>query len=153
MTDFNPADLDWKSDLLAGWTYVEPTTRWFQGHFRSAHRIARTCPTCTETIVLEVTTKALRGEAKNHGLALRRCKKCRDALKQGKATYALHKAEAAITGQPTQPPDEKTAMANRVMKEELEGLYAENKELRNRLAKYELPAAVEQSLLDLPWEN
>ena len=62
---------------------ASPVNKWFQGQFRHAHRLTRPCPTCTETIVLDVTTKALEGKATNHGLALRRCKKCRLALKAG----------------------------------------------------------------------
>lgn len=42
--------------------------------------------------------------------------------------------------------------ANNIMKEELDGLYAEAKELRASLAKYELqPALVAQSEKKFPW--
>jgi hypothetical protein len=82
MTNFDPSTLDWTSGLLAGWKYEKPVNKWFQGGFRSAHRLTRPCPTCAETIVLDVTTKALTGDATNHGLSLRRCKECRVALKR-----------------------------------------------------------------------
>lgn len=161
MTNLNPADLDWASGLLAGWKYDKPVNKWFQGQFRHAHRITRPCPTCAETIVLDVTTKALEGKATNHGLALRRCKKCRTALKAGPEAYAVRKAEVAgapaterveaaakpevVTIAPVDSAElESLRTAVATMKDELDGLYAQNKELRERLAAYELAPAIEQ---------
>ena len=80
MSNFDPGSVSWSVGILSGWTYDKPMNKWFQGQFRAAHRITRPCPTCSDTIVLDVTTKALRGEATNHGLSLRRCKACRQAL-------------------------------------------------------------------------
>lgn len=146
MTNFDPTKLDWASGLLAGWTYDKPVNKWFQGAFRHAHRLTRPCPTCTETIVLDVTTKALEGKATNHGLALRRCKKCRTALKAGPEAYAVRKAEVADKPAPAQTVQavaaapaidaalteelERLRTANATMKEELDGLYMQLKELR-----------------------
>ncbi len=157
MTNFDFTKLDWVSGLLAGWTYDKPINKWFQGAFRHAHRLTRPCPTCSEIIVLDVTTKALEGKATNHGLALRRCKKCRTALKAGPEVYAMRKAEVADKPAPaaaapppvvqvaTAPADngelELLRTANITMKEELDGLYVLNKELRERLALYEEPNA------------
>lgn len=134
MTNFDPIKLDWVTGLLAGWTYDKPVNKWFQGQFRNAHRLTRACPTCSETIVLDVTTKALEGKATNHGLSLRRCKKCRTALKAGSEAYAVRKA--AVVAAPVTAPvnnEELEALrtANATMKEELEALYAENKRLRS----------------------
>jgi len=148
MTNFDPTKHDWAAGPLAGWTYVQPVNKWFQGQFRHAHRLTRSCPTCTETIVLDVTTKALEGKAINHGLALRRCKKCRLALKAGPQAYAERKAEVIAAAHavvqpvaPAQPaitPDvaaelETLCTMVATMKEELTGLYAQNKELRKQL--------------------
>lgn len=159
MTNFNPADLDWTAGRLAGWTYEKPVNKWFQGAFRHAHRLTRACPTCSEAIVLDVTTKALENRATNHGLALRRCKKCRVALKAGPETYAARKAETAtvlkpeviVVAAPVQTPlitaqelDE-LRMANATMKEELDYLYAYGKEMREKLAAYELGPALAAS--------
>jgi hypothetical protein len=163
MTNFDPTKLDWAAGLLAGWTYDKPVNKWFQGQFRHAHRLTRPCPTCTETIVLDVTTKALEGKATNHGLALRRCKKCRLALKAGPEAYAVRKAEVApaVAASVVQPAAavqknygnqspveiavgmselESLRSANATMKEELEGLYAQLKELRGTQAVIEQPA-------------
>lgn len=144
MTNFDPAKFDWTAGILAGWTYDKPVNKWFQGQFRHAHRLHRSCPTCTEMIVIDVTTKALEGKATNHGLALRRCKKCRLALKAGPQAYAARKDELAdkpaqaVVAAPVQPAAvavdneelEKLRTANATMKEELEGLYMQLKELR-----------------------
>lgn len=153
MTNLDPTKLDWAAGLLAGWTYDKPVNKWFQGAFRHAHRLTRPCPTCSDTIVLDVTAKALEGKATNHGLALRRCKTCRKALKAGPQVYAERKA--AIADKPTpvvvQPAVQKDygnqsptviavglseletlRTANATMKEELEGLYMQLKELRGQ---------------------
>lgn len=120
MSNFDPAALDWASGLLQGWTYDKPVNKWFQGQFRSAHRLTRPCPTCREVIALDVTAKALEGTATNHGLALRRCKKCRDALKAAtKDTYAERKAIGA---------ERRAAEPEEVA--ELEKLRKENEKLR-----------------------
>ena len=174
MSNFDPAKLDWTVGLLAGWTYDKEVNKWFQGQFRRAHRLTRPCPTCSETIVLDVTAKALEGKVTNHGLALRRCKKCRAALKAGPQAYAERKASAGVGSHggmsrpttvegvqaailsahtknaaqaetPTAPAVPAEIMqeletlrtANATMKEELDGLYMQNKELRQRLASYE----------------
>lgn len=142
---FNPSTVDWTAGPLAGWTYDKPVQKWFQGGFRNVHRLTRTCPTCSGPIVLDVTEKALRGEAQNHGLALRRCKACRKALKDPVA-YAAVKAQAAAVApvvivEGSQQNNE-LRMANATMKEELTGLYAVVAELRERLAKYELSEAM-----------
>jgi hypothetical protein len=157
------ATLDWTTGELAGWTYVEPVQRWFQGSFRAAHKLVRQCPTCSNAIELDVTTKALKGEAKNHGLALRRCKACRQALKKGPQAYTIHKeaVQQPVQGVPVVT-DESLRSMVKVMTEEMDGLYAENKDLKARLAKYELqPALVRENLghasngglpTKLPWE-
>jgi hypothetical protein len=100
----NPSEIagcyvDWSDDRLAGWTYVEPKKKWFQGSFRNVHRLERVCPTCKAVMGLEVTLKALTGEATNHGFALRRCKPCRAALKEGGAAYQARKAPGTDTVQ------------------------------------------------------
>ena len=162
MTNFDPATLDWATGLLAGWTYDKPVNKWFQGAFRHAHRLTRPCPTCTAAIVLDVTAKALEGKATNHGLALRRCKECRKALKAGPQVYAARKAEvadkpaaeivvapetvvaAAVTTGMSATEAESLRTANITMKEELAGLYATIKELRDQLSQYELAPAIER---------
>jgi hypothetical protein len=151
MTSFDPTKFDWTTGLLAGWTYDKEVNKWFQGAFRHAHRLTRPCPTCSETIVLDVTTKALEGNATNHGLALRRCKTCRKALKAGPQAYAVRKAAVADNPAPAPaqaaapapqvasavPPEimqelETLRTVNATMKEELEGLYMQIKELRDQ---------------------
>lgn len=131
MTGFDPKSLNWLTGLLAGWTYDKSVNKWFQGQFRNAHRITRECPTCRGTVALEVTTKALLGEATNHGLALRRCRECRKALKHDPQEYAERKATGTErTETPAAVPAEVVAeleqlrMVNKVMKEELDGFYA-----------------------------
>jgi len=147
MTNFDPTKLDWTTGLLAGWTYDKPVNKWFQGAFRHAHRLTRPCPTCSDTIVLDVTAKALEGNATNHGLALRRCKTCRKALKAGPQAYAVRKEAVAdkpaapvpvqVVVQPTAavPAEimqelETLRTINTTMKEELDGLYMQLRELR-----------------------
>lgn len=158
MTNFDPTKLDWAAGPLAGWTYDKPVNKWFQGAFRHAHRLTRPCPTCSDVIVLDVTAKALEGKATNHGLALRRCKTCRKALKAGPQAYAVRKAE--IADKPASAPVqvvvaaapaevaiavgmsqisttelEMLRTANVTMKEELDGLYMQLKELHEQIRR------------------
>jgi hypothetical protein len=158
MNDFDPASLDWKTGLLAGWTYEKEVSRWFQGEFRTAHRVTRTCPTCSEIIALDVTARALQGQATNHGLALRRCKTCRRALKQGKTSPAYEERKdlrAEGDEQPAAIMQENPAELAKLRKElqaavterdeyseTIMRIMAENEHLRGRLAKYELPSAL-----------
>lgn len=160
MTDFDATKLDWVSGLLAGWTYDKEVNKWFQGAFRHAHRLTRPCPTCSGVIVLDVTTKALEGKATNHGLALRRCKACRKALKAGPQAYAERKAAVAEAHPepPTAAPVQSAVVAvaagmsqistaelemlrtaNITMKEELDGLYMQLRELRGHPASAPAP--------------
>lgn len=154
--EFDPTTVDWKIGPLAGWTYDKPVSKWFQGSFRNVHRLTRPCPTCTEIIPLDVTVKALRGDAKNHGLSLRRCKACRAALKHAPAEYAERRAMGAgvapivqVNATVDSEAMEALRMANNVMKEELEGLYAKHKTLfaecqalKARLSVFELQGAM-----------
>ena len=159
MSDFNPATLDWTAEPLAGWAYVEPVNKWFQGSWRAGHKITRQCPTCGNAIELDVTTKALRGEAKNHGLALRRCKTCRAALKKGPQVYTIHK-ETVQQGLPRETvvnvvTDETLRTINRTLEQEIDGLNMLLREANAKLAKYELqPAlvAAHQTESRMPWE-
>lgn len=123
MTNFDPATLDWQVGLLAGWTYDKPVNKWFQGEFRNAHRLTRPCPTCRGVIVLDVTAKALQGNATNHGLALRRCKECRVALKAANVSndYAQRKALGAER-KAAEPVQQQTAVASTEDGEELKRL-------------------------------
>ena len=162
MSGFDPNSVNWHDGLLAGWVYDKPVSKWFQGGFRNAHRIVRQCPTCADSYAIEVTTAALLGQAKNHGLGLRRCKNCRSALKRKDITneYAERKARGADGG--TSAADsvelEQLRTANVTMKEELDGLYVRNKELfaevqvlKAKLAQYELPAAMQEIANKFPW--
>lgn len=155
MFEFDPTKLDWTTGLLAGWTYDKPIDKWFQGAFRKVHRLTRTCPTCTGPIVLDVTQKALEGRAKNHGLALRRCKECRRTLKYAPQEYAERKivgtAVAPVVIVEGSEELEAARATIQTMKEETAGLYEQIAELRTRLAKYELPEAMRVSQNKLPW--
>lgn len=159
--------LDWTAGPLAGWTYKGEIKKWFQGEFRNLHTLERECPTCGNVIKIDVTARAITGQAINHGLALRRCKKCREALKTGGAQYDARRqmgesartapVEAKPAAQAVVPADN-AEMQREIedMRIELDGLYeryklvfdelqplkAENKILRDKLAKYELPAAM-----------
>lgn len=142
MSTFDPNSVNWHDGLLSGWRYDKPVRKWFQGGFRNAHRITRECPTCAGTYAIEVTTAALLGSAANHGLALRRCKACRAALKRGGVEYAARKEQDGTGADISEL--ERLRAANATMKEELSGLYARNKELTEKLSLYEPKK--------MPWE-
>lgn len=177
VTNFDPSKLDWTSGLLSGWTYTGPVNKWFQGSFRHAHRLTRQCPTCRDIITLDVTTKALEGEATNHGLSLRRCKKCRAALKSSVTSGDYAERKAIGTARRAAEPEE-VAELEKLRKENAElqkrpvpafteeletvkkerdeyaenvmRLVQENGDLRRRLAKFELPAALEAEKRKFP---
>lgn len=100
ISHIGPYELDWTAGHLAGWTYHGEIKKWFQGTFRNLHSLVRACPTCNGVIKIDVTSQALTGHATNHGLALRRCKKCREALKTGGIEYEVRKRLGDVTPPP-----------------------------------------------------
>lgn len=98
LTNIGPHTLDWNVGHLSGWAYQGEIKKWFQGTFRNLHALARVCPTCQSEIKINVTAQALTGHATNHGLSLRRCKKCREALKTGGVAYEVRKRLGDVAG-------------------------------------------------------
>ncbi len=142
----------YEGELPEGWQGGEPVTKYWNGNFIHLYRVTRACATCQAEISLDVTKHALDGSKKNAGLLLRNCPKCRAERKAGgpgsRGGNSRPTAGAAPAAQPTGavPADktlidtaelEKLRTANATMKEELDGLYMQNKELRQRLASYE----------------
>lgn len=129
-----------------GWNGGESVTKHWRGVFVHLYRVHRPCKTCGITITLDVTKAALQGFKQNAGLLLRNCPECRKIRKEG--------GTGSRGGHSRPTVDESEAMAQRTMKEELDGCYATIKDLRDRLAKYELPLAIAKSVLPnrLPWE-
>jgi hypothetical protein len=151
--------------LPDGWQGGEAVTKKWNGDFIHLYRVRRACKTCNAEIKLDVTKNALMGFRKNAGLLLRNCPTCRAERKnggpgsRGGKSRPVADAPSELSGlevETNAPELETLRMANHVMREELEGLYATVAELKSRLALYELPAAMHLAnglqQKKMPWE-
>lgn len=135
---------DYQGALPDGWTGGQSVTKWWRGSILHLYKLARLCAECGTEMRIDVTRGALDGTKKNAGLHLTRCATCRARAKalgtssrprvDGQPTPAALRATAYVAA-PIEPATAETIIAT--MKEELTGLYAANKELRKKLAKYE----------------
>jgi len=145
-----------------GWSGGEPVTKRYAGNFIHLYHVTRPCVGCGGVIGLDVTKNALLGTKKNAGLLMRRCPTCREAKRAGVGSRGG--TSRPVVDVPGRPPVvegapmivnelETLLAANRTMTEELHGLYLQNRELRERLAKYELAPAMELAAQEnkLPW--
>lgn len=131
--------------LPEGWQGGAPVTKYWGGSYVHLYRLTRACATCTAEISLDVTKGALDGTKKNAGLLLRNCPKCRAERKAGGVGSRGGRSRPVAGDAPAQAVADTTELealraAVVTMKEELEGLYAQNKELREQLAQHELDA-------------
>jgi hypothetical protein len=126
-----------------GWAGGEAVTKWWRGKHLHLYRLRKNCAQCGTEMILDVTKAAIVGTAKNAGLHLTRCPQCRAASKEGGATSRPLTQVAQPTSVPNTDMTEMETLrtANVTMKEELDGLYTLNKELREKLARYETNAA------------
>lgn len=159
---------DWTKPLPIGWSGGVAVTKWWRGNFVHLYRLHKPCAQCKLEMSIDVTQAALEGSAKNAGLQLKRCVTCREASKIGGGSRP-RTFVPEVTSPPGDNELETLRMANRVMKEELDGLYgrdrglfAEVQELKARLATYELQPAMVQAqngtaissvLPKMPWEH
>ena len=96
----------------------------------------RRCATCNAPFSIYVTKKIACGEADSNNFGYKNCELHRKSPVRGVASPEL----------------ETLRMQNQVMKEELTGLYAKIRDLTDRLALYELPAAMQEvSKNSFPW--
>lgn len=146
--------------LPEGWTGGEPVTKRWRGDFIHLYRVRRPCKTCAGEISIDVTKRALQGFSKNAGLLLRNCPTCREARKAGGPGSRGGTSRPTVDAIPfatIAPPGaelERLGMMISTMREELDGLYVQNRDLRERLAKYELPAAMAEVAREtkMPWD-
>lgn len=138
--------------LPEGWTGGEAKRKWFRGAVITLFTLQRNCAQCHRPMTIDVTREAIEGTKKNAGLHLKRCEGCRDATK----ALGTHSRPHVSGDAPTIIPDPEAAQlrtANATMKEELAGLYADNRELRARLEKYEPFTPVQNGTPHkMPWE-
>lgn len=136
--------------LPEGWSGGAAVTKYYAGAFLHLYRVTRSCKSCHAEISIDVTKRALLGQAKNAGLQLRNCPKCRADRKAGgpgsRGGLSRPVAEPVESGNEL----ERLRTANATMTEELSGVYARNKELfaevqvlKARLAVYELAPAMQ----------
>lgn len=130
-------------ELPEGWQGGEPVTKFWNGNYIHLYRVVRPCATCGAEISLDVTKHALDGSKKNAGLLLRNCPKCRAERKAGgpgsrggtsrpTAGEPVQSTIAADMSQISSAELEALRTANTTMKEELDGLYMQLKELRDQ---------------------
>jgi hypothetical protein len=133
------------SELPEGWQGGNPVTKYWNGNYIHLYRVTRCCASCQAEISIDVTKQALDGTKKNAGLLLRNCPKCRAARKAG-GVGSRGGTSRPTAGEPVQAPAVDTAVneelerlrtANATMKEELDGLYVQLKELREQIARHE----------------
>ena len=110
--------------VLYGWEVGEQVSKWWRGRFVSLYRLRKSCAQCGRGMVIDVTKAAIAGTAKNAGLHIVRCEECRNAARSEGATSR----PVVLGSAPTAPTDvnaelEQLRMANKIMKEELDGFY------------------------------
>jgi len=168
--------------LPEGWTGGQPVTKFWRNNFMHLYRVRRACVSCGAEITLDVTKAALEGTKQNAGLKMKNCPACRHKRRHGgpgsrggtsrpvidselmpnkrdvpkPAPIVVHDAAPVVI---VEGAEENAAlrMSNQTMREEIEGLYGQLKELRERLAQYELPAALREAerapAVKLPWQS
>lgn len=153
-----PNPEDYTGAMPAGWNGGQHLPKWWRGKIIHLYTLRRPCGQCGSEMRIDVTKAALEGKVKNAGLHLKRCKVCRAKAKALGTVSRPHvdgEELAVVTV------DEALRTANATMKEELEGLYAQNAvlrgeadELRQRLSKYELAPAMEAVAngTRMPWD-
>lgn len=135
-------------ELPDGWQGGDPVTKFWNGNYIHLYRVTRACATCGAEISIDVTKHALDGSKKNAGLLLRNCPKCRAERKAGGpgsrggnsrptagVAAPVQVAIAAGMSQISTVELETLRTANATMKEELEGLYMQLKELHGQSAR------------------
>lgn len=135
----------YEGELPEGWQGGGPVTKFWNGNFIHLYRVTRACATCAAEISIDVTKHALDGSKKNAGLLLRNCPKCRAERKAGGpgsrggnsrptagVAAPVQATIAAGMSQISTAELETLRTANATMKEELEGLYMQLKELRGQ---------------------
>jgi hypothetical protein len=134
--------------LPEGWTGGASFEKWWRGKLIHLYTLTKPCAQCGSEMRIDVTKGAIEGTAKNAGLHLKRCALCRGKLKAlgtaSRPTVAGQPSRREIANSMPELRNEALEAANATMKAELAGLYAQNKELRKRLAQYEPK---------MPWEN
>jgi hypothetical protein len=140
---------DYQGPLPDGWTGGQSTMKWWRGKIMHLYKLVRPCAECGAEMRIDVSKAALIGTAKNAGLHLRRCAVCRARTKalntSSRPQVEGESSAREVVAVEPQSADETLRSANATMKEELEGLYAQNRELRDRLAQYEPEPR-------MPWE-
>lgn len=69
-----------------GWKGGEAVTKWWRGKHLHLFRLRKACAQCGDEMILDVTRAAIIGTAKNAGLHLTRCAKCRGQSKNDAPT-------------------------------------------------------------------
>jgi len=145
----------YENELPQGWAGGEPVTKFWKGDYIHLYRVRRACAGCGAEISIDVTKRALEGKARNAGLLLRNCADCRQKRKAGGTGSRGGMSRPTVTTPAANAELESLRTVNATMKEELDGLYATVKELRERLGKYELEPAMEavKNNSRMPWEG
>lgn len=162
----DPLPPNWAGPLPNNWTGGESITKFWRGKWLHLYSLRKQCAQCQGTMTIAVTRAALEGTAKNAGLHLKRCAACRDANKRlnTHSRPYVEGQEQRLAAQAAAPDPaammelETLRATNATMKAELDGLYEVVRDLRKRLAQYELQPAMEAMAANhktqkLPWEG
>lgn len=145
---------DYIGVLPAGWSGGSHLLKWWRGKMVHLYTLHKPCSECGAEMRIDVTKAALEGKVKNAGLHLKRCATCRSRSK-ALGTVSRPRVDGEAPGVLVSV-DEALRTTNATMKAELNGLYAEIRELRERLSKYELAPAMETLAANgaskMPWE-
>ncbi len=73
---------DFTGIIPFGWKGGEAVTKWWRGQHLHLYRLRKDCAQCGQEMTIDVTKAAIMGTAKNAGLQLTRCVKCRSVAKE-----------------------------------------------------------------------
>jgi hypothetical protein len=99
--------------------------------YKRLTEFSRKCAACEQPFSIYVTEKIAEGLADSNNFGLKNC----ETHRRGGISHSTEEVETLRS-------------KDRVMADELEGLYATIRELQAKLAKYELPTAMAQ----FPWK-
>lgn len=154
-----------------GWSGGEAVAKWWRGKHLHLYRLRKNCAQCEKEMTIDVTKAAIMGTAKNAGLHLTRCVKCREASRatdsQQVGMSRPHTAHDPVDQIIASASDngEVTALRaqNEMFLKSIQALQQQNTQLNAELSKlrsetlstketYELPAAMAAAKLRLPAE-
>lgn len=123
---------------LHGWIGGDPVAKWWRGKFIHLYRFRKPCAQCNAEMVIDITKAATGGTAKNAGLHLTRCEKCRATPQASTSRPVVLGAPASVTALTDTAELEQLRSFKTTVSEELKELDALRRELHELKSRYRI---------------